>query len=196
MKKYAFILIIIMLGVVVAIFAYVTGLWKTMSHEDLEGAFEIVDMETKWVKKAYQPWPPVLKIVPALSFRVKNISEKPLKYVYFNANFRFQDDFQNLGDAFLEAIRGKPLMPGETSDPILLKSNYGYEGKNLEHIKTNPVFLTKVVKAKLFAKSQGSQYIPLGEWEISKKIDFKEPEPYGMEEQQKKKKEEKKEIHQ
>jgi hypothetical protein len=104
-----------------------------------------------------------------------------------NANFKFRDDVSNLGDGFIEAIRGEPLMPGDTSEPILLKSTHGIDGDNLEQFKTSPFFHSKVVDVKVFAKSQGSQYVPVGEWEVSKNIDFKEPEPIGMEPEKKKK---------
>ena len=115
MKNFSFILAIILLGCIVAAVAHFTGLWKTMSHEELQGSFELIDIETKWVKKTFQPWPPKLILVPAISFKIKNVSEVPLKYVYMNANFKFRDDVAILGDGFLEAIRGEPLMPGETS---------------------------------------------------------------------------------
>jgi hypothetical protein len=186
MKNFSFILAIIILGIVVAAVAHFTGLWKTMSHEELQGSFELMDIETKWVEKTFQPWPPKLILVPAISFKIKNVSEMPLKYVYLNANFKFRDDVSILGDGFIEAIRGEPLMPGETSDSILLKSTHGMEGQNLEHFKNNPFFLSKIVDVKLFAKSQGSQYIPVGEWEVSKNIDFKEPEPLGEKPEKKK----------
>jgi hypothetical protein len=50
---------------------------------------------------------------------------------------------------------------------------------------------------RLFAQSKGSQFLPLGEYEISRRIDFVEPEPVGMDEKEtegdkKLKKEEKK----
>ncbi len=191
MKNWNFILVIIILAVIVAAVAHFTGLWKTMSHEELEGSFEILDIDTKWVKKVYQPWPPKLKLVPAISFRVKNVSDRPLKYVYFHANFKIRDDISNLGHGFLEAIRGEPLLPGETSEPILLQSDFGFEGTNLEHFKTSAFFKSKVIDVQLFAKSQGSQYVPAGEWEVSQTIDFKEPEPYGMEEEKPKREEKK-----
>lgn len=181
-----FILAVIVLGIIVVAVAHFTGLWKTMSHEELEGSFELLDIETKWVEKTFQPWPPKLVLVPAISFKIKNVSEAPLKYVYVNANFKFRDDVANLGDSFIEAIRGEPLMPGETSESILLKSTHGIDGQNLEHFKSSPFFQSKVVDVKVFAKSQGSQYIPVGEWEISKNIDFKEPEPFSTEAEKKK----------
>jgi hypothetical protein len=178
MKNWSVILSVIVLGVIVALVAHFTGLWKTISHKELEGSFELIDVETKWVEKAYQSWPPKLVLVPAISFRIKNTSDQPLKYLYFNANFKVRGDVSNLGDGFIQAISRDPLMPGETSDPVLIKSTFGIEGTNLEHFKNSPYWHTKVIDVKLFAKSQGSQYIPVGEWEVSKTIDFKEPEPY------------------
>ena len=186
MKNFSFILAIIILGVIVIAVTHFTGLWKTMSHEELQGSFELIDIETKWVKKTFQPWPPKLILVPAISFKIKNVSEVPLKYVYMNANFKFRDDVAILGDGFIEAIRGEPLMPGETSESVLLKSTHGIDGQNLEHFKSSPFFQSKTVDVKVFAKSQGSQYIPVGEWVVSKNIDFKEPEPLGEKPEKKK----------
>ena len=103
----------------------------------------------------------------------------------FNANFRFLDDYENLGDSFLAAIRNVPVNPGEISDTILLKSNYGVEGQSLAQFENNSRW--KLVTVKLFAQSKGSQFITLGEWDVSRKIDFKEPEPVGKKEPAEKK---------
>ncbi|NPV82998.1 MAG: hypothetical protein HPY46_05365 [Candidatus Aminicenantes bacterium] len=145
---------------------------KKMSTEELKNSMEIIDVETKWVSKEYRAWPPKLVLVPVISFRVKNISDKPLTYVNFNAIFKFKDEAKNLGDNFLAAIRKKPVMPGEVSQVITLKSNYGVEGKTLDSFKNNPYW--KPVVVKLFARSFGSEFVLLGEWEVSKTIDFKE----------------------
>lgn len=145
---------------------------KKMSTEELKNSMEIVDVETKWVAKEYRAWPPKLVLVPVISFRVKNISEKPLSYVNFNAIFKFQGETKNLGDSFLAAIRKKPVQPGELSSVITLKSNYGVEGKTLDSFKNNPYW--KPVVVNLFARSFGSEFVLLGTWEVSKNIDFKE----------------------
>lgn len=185
MKKWMFVLIMIAAALILAFAIRKAGLWKTMSSQELQASIEIVDVETKWVDKYYMPWPPKLILVPAISFRVKNITDKPLRYINFNANFKFKDDYENLGDSFLAAIRGDAILPGETSDAIILKSNYGVEGKSLASFQSNPQW--KIVSVKLFAQSKGSQYIDLGEWEVSKKIDFKEPEPVVPEKKEEKK---------
>jgi len=54
------------------------------------------------------------------------------------------------------------------------------------HFRNNPEW--KTAEVKIFAKSKGSQYALLGEYTISKKINFEEPEPVGMEEEKEKKK--------
>ncbi|HEK85243.1 MAG TPA: hypothetical protein ENO29_02660 [Candidatus Aminicenantes bacterium] len=145
---------------------------KQMTTEELKKSMEIVDVQTKWVSKEYRVWPPKLVLVPVISFRVKNVSDKPLGYINFNAIFKFKGENKNLGDNFLAAIRKKPVMPGELSDVITLKSNYGVEGKTLQSFENNPYW--KPVIVQLFARGHGSGFVLLGEWEVSKTIDFKE----------------------
>jgi hypothetical protein len=154
---------------------------KSMKSEDLKAALEVVDVQTKWVSKYYQPWPPRLILVPVLSFKVKNLTDKPLTYINFNAIYQAVGDKDNLGDAYLAAIRGTPVPPGEMSETIVLKSNYGVDGKNLAQFQSNPAW--KTYRVRLFAQSKGSPFVLLGDYEVSKAIDFKEPEPVGIGEQ-------------
>jgi hypothetical protein len=178
MKKWAFILTMAVFAVILAFFLQKAGC-KTMTTEKLQSSIEVIDVETKWVKKEYHPWPPILKLVPAVSFKVKNLTDKPLRYVNFNAVFRIKDTYENIGDNYLAAIRNDPVLPGELSDEILLKSNFGVEGKSLASFKNNPEW--KAFTVTLFAQSQGSQFVELGNWDVSRTIDFKEPEPVNPE---------------
>jgi hypothetical protein len=148
---------------------------KTMSRDELKGTIEVLDYTSTWVSKYYQPWPPRLILVPQISFRVKNIGTKPLNYVNFNAVYQFKGDPENFGDAFRASIRGKAIPPGGTSDLIVLKSNLGVEGKNLAGIRDNPEWKPAFVR--LFAISKGSTPVLLGVYDVSRDIDFKEPEP-------------------
>ena len=85
---------------------------KSVPSDELKASIEITDVDTKWVSKYYQPWPPRLILVPVVSFRVKNVGTKPLQHVNFNAIFKFKGDPENLGDNFLAAIRSKAVNPG------------------------------------------------------------------------------------
>ena len=186
MKRWMFLLIVIVIAALIVFILYKVGAVQTMTADELNEAIEIVDVETKWVEKYYQPWPPKLILVPAISFRVKNLTDKPLNYINFNSNFRFKADYENLGDAFLAAIRKEPIPPEGLSDVITLKSNYGVEGKTVDSFKDNPHW--RIVIVKLFASSKGSQFTQLGEYEVSKNIDFEEPEPVHMGEKEEKEK--------
>lgn len=143
--------------------------------EELKTYFEIIDFKSKWVKKYYSPWPEKLTLAPEISFQVKNLSDKPLKYVYFNAIFTLKGVKAVQGDALYSAMAKEPLMPGKVSDVITMRSNYGVEGKRLSDFKDNPAW--EISSVKLFVKLKGSRYAQLGEWDISKDIDFKPDEP-------------------
>ena len=150
---------------------------KTMSSDELKGSIEVLEYSSAWVSKYYQPWPPRLILVPQISFRIRNTGAKPLTYVNFNAVYNFKGDPENFGDAFMAAIRGRAVPPGGTSDLIVLKSNLGVEGKNLAGIRDNPQW--KQAQVRLFAISKGSTPVLLGVYDVSRDIDFKEPEPVG-----------------
>jgi hypothetical protein len=162
--------LLVLAGLVLA-----TACTPTPTDQELKAMIQIVDMETKWISKEYRAWPPKLVLVPAISFRVKNMSAKPLTYMNFNAIFKFKDDEENLGDNFLSGIGSTPLPPGELSPVIHMKSNFGVEGNSLASFENNPMW--KVVIVKLFVQSRGSNPVLLGTYTCSKKIDFKEPEP-------------------
>jgi hypothetical protein len=148
---------------------------KVMSSDELKNSIEVLDYTSAWVSKYYQPWPPRLILVPQISFRIKNIGAKPLSYVNFNAVYQFKGDPENLGDAFMAAIRGKAVPPGETSPVITLRSNLGVDGKNLAGIRDNPQW--KQAYVRLFAISKGSAPVLIGVFDVSRDIDFKEDQP-------------------
>jgi len=143
-----------------------------MTPQELKASIEITDVETKWVSKLYQQWPPRLVLVPVLSFRVKNVSAKPVSYVNFNAVFNFKGERDNFGDCFLAAIRGKAVPSGEKSEVVALKSNFGVDGKDLKSFQDNPGW--RQAEVRLFAQSKGTQPVLLGIYDVSRFIDFKE----------------------
>lgn len=163
--------------------AYQAGC-QSISTEELKASMEIIDVQTKWVSKHYQPWPQRLILVPVISFRVKNLTDKPLTYVNFNAIFKFKGDQENLGDCYLAAIRRDGVPPGGTSNVITLKSNLGVDGKTLEGIRNNPAW--RPTEVNLFSRSKGSSFVLLGTWDVSREIDFVPPADIAPREPEKK----------
>lgn len=95
-----------------------------------------------------------------------------MTYVNFNAIFNFKGDRENFGDCFLAAIRGKPVPAGEKSDLIVMKSNFGVDGRDRKTIETSPGW--KQAEVRLFAQSRGTQPVLIGVYDVSRFIDFKE----------------------
>ena len=153
---------------------------KTPSIDQVKASLEVVDVQTKWVVKEYRQWPqPKLVLVPLVQFRIRNKTAEPLKYINFNGVFKKPGDTKNLGDNFLAAIRNEPIPPGGLSPVITLKSNWGREGRNLEQFKLSPQELLYDVK--IYAQFGGSRHALLGEYPVSREIDFKEDQPVHME---------------
>jgi hypothetical protein len=146
----------------------------SLTPEELKNSIQVTDMQSKWVSKFYQPWPPRLILVPEISFRIKDVGSQPLSYVTFNAVFNFKGERDNFGDCFLAAIGGKAVLPGGASQVITMKSNFGVDGKDLANIRDNPAW--KQAEVRLFVQSKGTQPVLLGVYDVSRYIDFKEPE--------------------
>ncbi len=187
-KRTAFLLIIA--GLAAA--AIVPACSKRPSADQIKASMEITDIQTRWVSKLYQPWPPRLILVPVLSFRVKNLTAEPMYYVNFNGIFKEKGAQENAGDNFRAAIRDKPIQPGQTSDVIELKSNFGIDGQSVDSIRKNPFWRPWV--ARLFVQWKGSAPVLLAEYDVSREIDFQEDAPVGREKKDDKPAEKKEEI--
>jgi len=146
---------------------------KAMNDQEVKAAIEVVDVSTSWVMKEYRQWPnPKLTLVPSVTFKIHNLTAEKLKYINFNAIFREENAVENLGDQFKAVIRDEGIPPNGYSPVITLKSNFGVAGTSLESFKTNPMWRTYEVR--LFAQMGGSRHVPMGEWKVSKQIDFQE----------------------
>jgi len=187
-KRTAFLLIIA--GLAAA--AIVPACSKRPSADQIKASMEITDVQTRWVSKLYQPWPPRLILVPVLSFRVKNLTAEPMYYVNFNGIFKEKGAQENAGDNFRAAIRDKPIQPGQASEVIELKSNFGIDGQSVDSIRKNPFWRPWV--ARLFVQWKGSAPVLLAEYDVSREIDFKEDAPVGQEKKDEKPAEKKGEI--
>ncbi len=153
---------------------------KTPSDTEVKSAIEVNVLETKWVMKEYRQWPnPKLVLVPAVTYQIKNNSQEPLRFVNINAIFKERDAVENRGDSFYAAIRKDPVPPGGLSPALSQKSNFGAYASTLQAIKTSPGWAKPWI-VRLFVQWKGSHPVLLGEWPVSRTIDFKEPEPVHM----------------
>jgi len=146
---------------------------KSMDDQQVKASIEITDVSTSWTMKEYRQWPnPKLTLVPTVTFRIHNLTGETLKYININAIFREENAVENLGDHFQSVVRNEGIAPNGYSPMVTLKSDCGVAGTNLESFKINPLWRTYEVR--LFAQMGGSRHVAMGEWKVSKQIDFKE----------------------
>lgn len=154
-KRGIFIFILIVIFVVLAFLL----IQSSMSREDVQKALKIVSTKTRWVDKKITPFE--VSIVPAIWIKLENVSDRDIQYLQLNGRFEFIDSgkVHSSGDA---VVFQAPLGPGQTSEEILLRANYGYKASSREAFIENKDEW-KDMQVKIFARTQGSSFAQIGE---------------------------------
>ena len=106
------------------------------------------------------------KVVPALSLKLKNVSNQRLRVLLVNAHFHSADDVEEWGTGFLTAAGSEGLAPGATTGTIVLKGEYGYTGAGVQRM------IDKFVETKvdLFVKYGAERWTPVGEYTVPRQL--------------------------
>jgi len=147
--------------ILVVIFAVITFflIRSSMSREEVQNALEVVSTKTRWIDKKITPFE--VSIVPAIWIKLKNVSDQDIRYLHLNGRFEFTDSgkVHSSGDA---VVFQEPLPPGETSEEILIKADYGYKASSREAFIENRDEW-KEMQVKIFARTKGSSFTQIGD---------------------------------
>jgi hypothetical protein len=110
------------------------------------------------------------KLVPSISFKLKNVSDQKLRTLQINALFRRVTEPDEWGSGFLTAAGSNGLAPGESTPALTIRSTLGYTGaeQSRQEMLHNSHFVD--AKVDLFAKYGSSQWVRLGEYPIERKL--------------------------
>jgi hypothetical protein len=133
---------------------------------ELAYSIRVVKQDSLWVDKVVTAQEVI--IVPSITVEIKNVGQKPLQYIYFRGVFQYEDTGEVMSEGLAPALENA-LEPGETSDPIQIKADYGYAASSKEAFFKNPGKWKKL-KVDLYAKSKESDYALLGIYSINQKI--------------------------
>jgi hypothetical protein len=134
---------------------------------DLSKALQIVDVSTGWFDAGIVEGQN--KLVPSVTFRLKNNSDQALKTLQVNALFRHGNDKDEWGSAFLTAADTSGLRPGATTPPLTMKSQQGYKGTEpRQQMLQNSHFVD--AKVELSAKYGSGQWTRIGDYQIERKL--------------------------
>jgi len=117
------------------------------------------------------------KLVPSVTFTLKNISTKKLTTLQVNALFRRVTEKDEWGSGFVTAAGSSGLAPGATTPPITIRSQLGYTGsdQSRQEMLSNSHFVD--AKVEIFAKYGSAQWTRMGEYPITRKLIEKPPKP-------------------
>ncbi len=134
--------------------------------DDIEKGLQIVESDSIWVDKESEE-PGKISIVPSISFRVKNVGDKPLGTLKFIGIFEVIDGGEQIGDGNIP-ILDTPLLPGEVSPLLTITSRYGYSASSKAAFVQNAAEW-KAVRVRLLARKNSAPG-KLGTLEISRRI--------------------------
>ncbi len=109
------------------------------------------------------------KVVPAVSFKLKNVSDQPLKTLQVNAVFRRASQDEEWGSGFRTIAGSGGLAPGAATDTVTIQADLGYTGSDSrEAMLRHSQFVD--AKVDLFAKYGSTQWARIGEFPISRQL--------------------------
>jgi hypothetical protein len=110
------------------------------------------------------------KLVPSVTFTLKNTSNQRLHTLQVNALFRRVTENDEWGSGFLTAAGSDGLAPGATTSALTIKSPLGYTGSDQSRLEMlqNSHFVD--AKVELFAKYGSTQWARLGTYPITRQL--------------------------
>jgi hypothetical protein len=110
------------------------------------------------------------KLVPTVSFKLKNVSDQKLSALQVNARFSRGKEPEEWGNGFLPSVGPGGLAPAATTDVLTIKSQLGYTGSDQSRAEMlqNSQFVD--AKVELAAKYGGTQWKRLGEFPIARQL--------------------------
>jgi hypothetical protein len=135
---------------------------------DLKKGLQIQDVSTGWFDAGIINGQN--KLVPAISFRLKNVSDQKLKVIQVNVLFKRVNNPAEWGSGFLTVVGSAGLAPGAVTEPLLVKSNLGYTGSDQtrQEMLQNSQFVD--AKAEFSAKYGSVQWARLAEFPVSRTL--------------------------
>ena len=134
---------------------------------DLVAGLEVQDVSTGWLDAGASPGNN--KLVPKVSFKLRNVSGKTLAMLQVNALFRRVGNEEEWGSGFMTAAGSDGLSTGVATRLLTLRSPLGYTGTDpVPELLVNSHFVDAQVD--LFAKYGSAQWTRLGRYPILRQL--------------------------
>ena len=110
------------------------------------------------------------KLVPTITFKLKNLSDQNLPALQVNARFSRGNEPEEWGNGFLPSVGPGGLKAAATTAPLTIKSQLGYTGSDQSRAEMlqNTQFVDAQVE--LAVKYGGTQWKRLGQYPIERRL--------------------------
>lgn len=134
---------------------------------DVKEALVVTDVVTGWFDVGIRDGKN--KLVPSISFRVKNQASSTVRSVQLNAVFRIVGEQEELGAALVRGIDSNGLAAGQATEAFVLRSTLGYTGEQprsdmLQHGQFEDA------QVEVFAKHGSRQWVKLGQYPVTRQL--------------------------
>ena len=136
-------------------------------RREVEKVVKATDVQTGWYDAGLVDGQN--KLVPTVSFRLKNVSEEPIARVQVLAVFRAVNDERAWGEQLIRGIDADGLDAGVIGKTRVVRSPLGYTGRQprAEMLK-NKEFVD--VKVNLLARHGSQTWAKIGEFAVERKL--------------------------
>lgn len=134
---------------------------------EVEKDLRIVDVQTGWYDAGIVDGQN--KLVPSVSFHLKNVSQEAIENVQINAVFRRVNEPEAWGDRLIRGVGSDGLAAGATGNTLIIRSERGYTGTEARaQMLKNSQFVD--AKVDVFGRHGSRTWVKMGEYQIDRKL--------------------------
>lgn len=143
------------------------------SHVDLASSVRVEEVSGGWFVTTSVNGR--TRLLPTVSFQLRNVSPTPLALVQVNVFFRRVGEPVAWSDVLRRAISSRAIAAGTTTDPIVVQSPVGYTGDDATNrLMSHSHFVDTSVA--IFARHGADNWTYLGEFPLPRRIVGQESE--------------------
>lgn len=157
---------IVRLGFAVALLAAM-ALAGCGPNVDLRQALRVTDVSTGWFDAGIVNGQN--KLVPSITFRLRNVSADRIRSVQLNVVFNLLPENEEWDAMLTQGISSDGLDAGASTNPITARAKVGFTGEQ-PRAEMFQHRLFKDAAVRLFGKHGSTQWVPLGEYKVERRL--------------------------
>lgn len=146
--------------------AFAAALTACKSRE-VEKVLKVAEVNTGWYDVGVVSGQN--KLVPSVSFQLRNVSNDSIENVQILAVFHLQDEAESWGERLIRGVGSDGLAAGATGRTLVVRNERGYTGSEPRaQMLKNKLFVD--TKVDLFARHGSRTWMKIGAFPIDRKL--------------------------